>query len=90
MTEDEQAASVFGVFTTDAELRIKVWDNALVRFTGVAADEARGQKIQALFPEMVTRGLIEKLENVLSKGTVEVLAPAFHRYLIPCPPQQPS
>src|SRR5436190_17674906 len=90
MTEDNQTAPVLGVFTTDADLKINVWDNALVRFTGVPADEARGQKVQTLFPDIVTRGLIKKLEAVLTEGTVEVLAPAFHRYLIPCPPQQPS
>src|SRR6185436_2462162 len=76
--------------TTDAELKIKVWDNALVRFTGVAAEAARGKPIQELFPEIETRGLTKKLQSVLTDGIVEVLAPAFHRYLIPCPPQIPS
>src|SRR6476661_3618261 len=90
MADTVQAGSVVGVFTTDSELRIKVWDNALARFTGVSADNARGKLIQELFTEIETRGLHKKLENVLRDGTVEVLAPAFHRYLIPCPPQTPS
>ncbi len=90
MADNFQAESVVGVFTTDAELKIKVWDNVLVRFTGVSFDEARGKQIHQLFPEIETRGLARKLETVLKNGTVEVLAPAFHRYLIPCPPQKPS
>ena len=90
MADTVQAGSVVGVFTTDSELRIKVWDNALARFTGVSADSSRGKLIQELFPEVETRGLHQKLENVLRDGTVEVLAPAFHQYLIPCPPQAPS
>ena len=90
MADTVQAGSVVGVFTTDSELRIKVWDNALARFTGVSADNARGKLIQELFTEIETRGLHKKLENALRDGTVEVLAPAFHRYLIPCPPQTPS
>jgi HEAT repeat protein len=87
---DNEQASVFGVFTTDAELTIKVWDDALVRFTGVPAEIACGQKIQQLFPEIETRGLLRKFQSAINEGTIEVLAPAFHRYLIPCSPQTPS
>jgi len=90
MADNFQPESVVGVFTTDAELKIKVWDSVLVRFTGVSLDEARGKQIHQLFPEIETRGLARKLETVLKNGNVEVLAPAFHRYLIPCPPQKPS
>ncbi len=90
MAENSQAAPVVGVFTTDTELRIKVWDNALVRFTGISAEKARGQLVHELFPEIKTRGHIGKLQNVLQNGTVEILAQAFHRYLIACPPQSPS
>lgn len=79
-----------GVFTTDTELRIKVWDNTLVRFTGIAVEDARGKRLQDLFPEIEKRGLFKKFDSVLNEGTVEVLAPAFHRYLIPCPPQASS
>jgi HEAT repeat protein len=89
MADNEQAL-VFGVFTTDTELTIKVWDDVLVRFTGVPAEIACGQKIQQLFPEIETRGLLKKFQSVLNEGTVEVLAPAFHRYLIPCLPQTAS
>ena len=90
MADNFQPESVVGVFTTDADLKIKVWDNVLVRFTGVSFDEARGKQIHQLFPEIEIRGLARKLETVLKNGSVEVLAPAFHRYLIPCPPQKPS
>ena len=90
MADNFQPESVVGVFTTDAELKIKVWDNVLVRFTGVSFDEARGKQIHQLFPDIETRGLVRKLETVLKNGSVEVLAPAFHHYLIPCPPQKPS
>lgn len=90
MSDSLQTAPVIGVFTTDAELRIKLWDSALVRFTRISADEARGQVVHKLFPEIESRGLIGKLQSVLQNGTVELLAPAFHRFLISCPPQFPS
>lgn len=86
MTTNIQPVTV-GVFTTDTELRIKVWDNTLVSFSGVSTEQARGKRIHDLFPEIETRGFLSKFESVLNQGTVESLAPAFHRYLIPCPPQ---
>jgi HEAT repeat protein len=89
MTTNLQLVTV-GVFTTDTELRIKIWDNTLVRFTGISVENARGKRLQDLFPEIEKRGLFRKFDSVLSEGTVEVLAPAFHRYLIPCPPQVSS
>ena len=89
MTTNIQPVTV-GVFTTDRDLRIKVWDNTLANFTGVPTDAARDKKIHELFPEIETRGFLRKFDSVLNQGTVESLAPAFHRYLIPCPPQVPS
>ena len=43
-----------------------------------------------MIPDIETRGLIRNFRRVLEDGVIEVLAPAFHRYLIPCPPQVPS
>ena len=83
-------AEVFGVFTTDRDLKIKVWDNGMIRFTGLAAEDARGKEVQLLFPEIKSRGLLQTLEKVLADSVVRVLAPAFHRYLIPCSTQKPS
>src|SRR5262249_6429920 len=87
---DNFAETVFGVFTTDTDLRIKEWDDALARFTGVSAAEAQGRHLDQLFPEIEARGLLQNLRRVLASGTIEVLAPAFHRYLIPCSVQKPS
>ena len=90
MSVDEQREPGFGVFTTDAQLTVEVWDDALVRFTGISAEEAHGKKIQELFPEIESRGLLNNFLRVVSTGAAEVLSPALHRYLIPCPPQVAS
>jgi hypothetical protein len=79
-----------GVFTTDKELVIRTWDAWLEECTHVSADAARGGVLTRLFPEIVSRGLHEALERVLQSGVIEVLAPAFHRYLIACNPVRPS
>ncbi|HSE24364.1 MAG TPA: PAS domain-containing protein, partial [Pyrinomonadaceae bacterium] len=81
---------VFGVFTTDKDLKIKVWDNGMIRFTGLTAENVRGKSLQSLFPEIESRGLLKTLNKVLADSVVRVLAPAFHRYLIPCEPQKAS
>jgi HEAT repeat protein len=84
------SANSIGVFTTDASLVIQVWDAALERLTGIPADAARGKPIGELIPRLEERRLLRHFRRVIDEGVVEVLAPAFHHYLIPCPPAAPS
>jgi len=87
MTSTEQKV---GVFTTDEHLVIRSWDEWLASVTGVAAERARGQHLAGLFPEIEARGIAKRFERVLAEGVVEVLATAFHHYLIACAPLTPS
>src|SRR6185295_4316081 len=75
-----------GVFTTDTQLVIQVWDAALARLTGISEESASGQALTALLPDLEKRGLLKRFQRSLNDGVVEVLATAFHHYLIPCPP----
>lgn len=79
-----------GVFTTDASLVIQIWDAALARLTGISSDAASGKSLVELLPDLEERRLLARFRRVLDEGVVEVLAPAFHRYLIPCPPATAS
>ncbi|MGB3058669.1 MAG: HEAT repeat domain-containing protein [Anaerolineae bacterium] len=79
-----------GIFTTDTHLVIRTWDDWLAHVTGVSQRAALGQPLETLFPEIATRGLVSRFERVLSAGVAEILAPAFHHYLIRCPVQEPS
>ena len=79
-----------GVFTTDAQLVIRVWDATLARLTGISEESASGQDLTALMPDLEKRGLLKRFQRSLKDGVVEVLAPAFHHYLIPCAPVNPS
>ncbi|HEX6183507.1 MAG TPA: PAS domain-containing protein, partial [Pyrinomonadaceae bacterium] len=79
-----------GVFTTDASLVIQIWDAALARLTGISSDAARGRPLAELLPDLEERRLLARFRRVLDEGVVEVLAPAFHHYLIPCPPLNAS
>jgi HEAT repeat protein len=79
-----------GVLTTDRELVVRSWDAWLAEATGIPAEVALGRALASLFPEVEERGLLRRLRRVADEGTVEMLAPAFHHYLIPCAPRQPA
>jgi HEAT repeat protein len=87
MTTREQQ---IGIFHTDVELIVRSWDTWLTRVTGISAEAARHQPLAQLVPDIESRGLLRRFQRVLSDGVVEVLAPAFHGYLIRCAPQAPS
>ena len=75
-----------GVFTTDTDLVIQLWDAALARLTSISEESALGQPVTTLLPDLEQRGLLQRFHRSLREGVVEVLAPAFHHYLIPCAP----
>src|SRR5689334_16076592 len=87
MTMPEQQ---IGIFTTDANLLVSSWDTWLERVTGLAASAVYHQPLEQIVPDLDKRGLRRRFQRVLSEGVVEVLAPAFHRYLFACAPQFPS
>ena len=79
-----------GILTVDADLVIHTWDAWLAGHSGIAAADAVGRRITDLVPDLAARGLLERFTQVLATGEVQVLAPAFHHFLIPCPPALPS
>src|SRR5262249_12648276 len=79
-----------GVFTTDANLIILVWDATLARLTRISEESASGRELTAVLPDLEQRGLLKRFQRSLEDGVVEVLAPAFHHYLIPCAPLIPG
>jgi HEAT repeat protein len=79
-----------GVFTTDADLIIQVWDATLARLTGISEESALGRSLTALVPDLEQRGLLQRFQRALNDGVVEILAPAFHHYLVSCAPLNPA
>lgn len=79
-----------GVFTTDTNLTIQLWDNALAQLTGITATDASGHSITSVIPNLSERRLLARFQRAVQDGSVEVLAPAFHHYLIPCRPRNPA
>ena len=79
-----------GIFTTDIHLVVQVWDATLAQLTGISEESASGQALTALLPDLEQRGLLKRFQRSLNEGVVELLAPAFHHYLIPCAPVTPA
>jgi len=79
-----------GIFTTDMRLVVRTWDAWMTEATGIAVERALNRPLVEVIPEIDQRSLVTVFANVLTHGTVEVLAPALHHYLVPCPPTVPS
>lgn len=62
----------------------------MVDATGIESVEAINRPLVELLPDIGTRGFLAVFQNVLTKGTIEVLSPALHHYLFACAPSEPS
>jgi HEAT repeat protein len=82
--------SELGIFTTDKELIVRSWDRWIESASGIAADRAVGRTVTDLIPDMDRRGLLGRFQDAATAGTVHVLAPSFHHFLIRCAPRTPS
>lgn len=82
--------SRIGILTTDTDLVVKSWDAALERMTGISGDRARERRLDDIVPDLHSRSLAALIREPLISGSAQVLAPALHKYLIPCPPLEPS
>ena len=82
--------SEIGILTTDTELVVTTWDAGLERMTGIAADTARGRRLDDIVPDIKARMILDLIREPLVSGSAQVLAPAIHRYLIPCRPIETS
>jgi hypothetical protein len=79
-----------GILTTDASLVITSWDAALAAMTGIDAAAAVARPLPVVVPDLEARGLLNLVRQTLVTGAPMVLAPAFHKYLIPAAPAAPS
>jgi HEAT repeat protein len=78
-----------GVFTTDERLVVRTWDSWMAAVTGCDAARALNRPVDIVIPAISPTGLAI-MEDVLSRGTVEVMSTALHHYLFPCAPLDPS
>src|SRR5687767_2439370 len=83
-------APTLGVVTTDRHLAIRGWNGWVAEATGVAEADVVGRSLlDFVAPERV-EFYRDLLLEVIASGSARVLAPAFHRYLLKCPPRSHS
>lgn len=77
-----QEIAPFGIFTTDAALRIRSWNQWLVTHSGIAVEAVLGRTLFEVFPEIDQRRVGEYFRRALA-GEISVLSTALHGYLLP-------
>lgn len=86
----EAPALSVGVFTTDRTLVVRSWDAWMAQSTGLQEAEVVGRPLHELYPDIVERGLLARMQRVADGKGTEVFAPTFHKYLIRCKPRDRS
>ncbi len=76
-----QEVAPHGVFTTDADLVVRSWNQWLAVHSGRSTESVVGRKLLDVFPELAQRKLDECYRRALL-GEVSVLSSALHKYLL--------
>lgn len=84
-----QAIAPYGILMTDADLRVRSWNDWLVGHSGRTAADALGQRLTDLYPEIAERHLDRHYARALA-GEIIVLSTALHKYLLPFPSTAPQ
>ncbi len=74
----------YGIFTTDANLVIRDWNEWLATHSGLSSDEVVGRQLADVFPDICERHLENHFNRAL-RGESAVLSAALHKYLLPFP-----
>ena len=74
--------SAQGIFITDADLKVRVWNHWLEVHSGRRAADMIGQSLLEAYPELVERGLNKYYEDALA-GQVRLLSHRLHGHLLP-------
>jgi signal transduction histidine kinase/ActR/RegA family two-component response regulator len=70
-----------GIFATDRDLRIIVWNRWMEVHSDLAASEVLGRALTALYPDLIGRGLDQYYHDALA-GRISVVSHGLHRHLL--------
>ena len=74
-----------GMFATDRELRVIVWNRWMEVHTERPAKSVIGKPLFELYPGLVARGVDQSYREALA-GRIAVMSFGLHRYILPLPP----
>jgi signal transduction histidine kinase/CheY-like chemotaxis protein len=78
-----------GMFATDRQLRVIVWNRWMEVHTGRFASETLGRPLVALYPDLAARGFDHYYHDALA-GRISVISFGLHRHLLNVPPTNPD
>jgi PAS domain S-box-containing protein len=79
-----QELAPYGIFTTDADLRIITWNHWMAVHSGLEPEQVVGRLVEEVVPDLAERRITERFRRALS-GEISVLSTALHKYLLPLP-----
>jgi len=74
-----------GLFATDGDLRVIIWNRWMEIHSHRAAGEVVGRPLLALYPDLAARGLDQAYRDAL-EGRISVMSFGLHRHLLRLPP----
>src|SRR5215210_4652714 len=74
-----------GMFATDRDLRIIVWNRWMEVHSGRSAVEAVGRPLVELYPDLTIRGVDHYYRDALA-GRISMISYGLHRYVLSLPP----
>jgi signal transduction histidine kinase/ActR/RegA family two-component response regulator len=78
-----------GMFATDSELRVIVWNRWMEAHDGRAASAIVGRSLLDLYPDLVARGLDHNYREALA-GRISVISQGLHHHVLPFPATHPE
>lgn len=78
-----------GLFATDRDLRVIVWNRWMEVHSGRTAGDAVGRALPELFPDLPVRGLDQAYQDALA-GRISMVSHGLHGYVVRMPPTHPD
>jgi signal transduction histidine kinase/ActR/RegA family two-component response regulator len=74
-----------GMFATDRELRVIVWNRWMEVHSGRSAAETVGRPLAELYPDLTIRGVDQYYRDALA-GRISMISYGLHKYVLSLPP----
>src|SRR5215212_7790623 len=86
--ETDEFAGVFdvidaGLIVLDSERRVRAWNEWMTAGSSIPADEARGRRIEEIFPQVSSSRLRTAVTEALDYGVSSVVSSSLNRAMLP-------
>jgi signal transduction histidine kinase len=78
-----------GIFATDAEIRVTMWNRWMELHSGLTRGDVLGRSLVELFPDLADRGL-DQYYQLARAGQISLISFGLHKYVLPLPQTNPD